>query len=501
MIPVSDGSNIGENYSCGGHQTGPLCASCVTGYEQSGHTSRECYPCEMQNYFGMTDSEIIFVVLAAIAVLLLLLAGLWVDKGKTLGLIWREVRTNVKIMLGLWQVLTLLPETYGLLLPDSPRSFLTVARVMIFDISAVFNPQCHIRDFYTRWLVSTFLPPVLALLAIAIWWIVEYVIVWKYFDDRATREEGDRRQRPIGAAFFVTMLLYPRLSNQIFTLLQCQSLGPGPDVLVIDYSIKCDAARYKTYQHAAYLLVVLIPVGLPAFLLGVLLRAQRRHTNDFNKNEGSQDLAVLPAHMTAAQFSYNRMQSTFDFCIRDFKPELLWFEPVDMVRKVTLTGLLQFCERGTLAQAFCGCSVAVCMLLLQERLSPYKESKSNLLKTMVEIQIFFFFLMLFILRVLANDNDEFDYFEPITREKYGDILVGSMLCLVAVFVLLTALQTCERRRFRQRLSVSANVGFELRNSDYASDDGSTASTASGGGAPWLPQNLDSAPAPHNAGVE
>ena len=69
-------------------------------------------------------------------------------------------------------------------------------------------------------------------------------------------------------------------------------------------------------------------------------------------------LSALPAHITAAQYSYNQMQATFGFCTDDFRPEWLWFEPVDLIRKLTLTGLLQFVWRGTVAQAFCGCIAA-----------------------------------------------------------------------------------------------------------------------------------------------
>jgi hypothetical protein len=40
------------------------------------------------------------------------------------------------------------------------------------------------------------------------------------------------------------------------------------------------------------------------------------------------------------------------------RPECFWFEPFDMLRKLALSGLLQFVEPGTAAQVFFGCVLA-----------------------------------------------------------------------------------------------------------------------------------------------
>ena len=50
-----------------------------------------------------------------------------------------------------------------------------------------------------------------------------------------------------------------------------------------------------------------------------------------------------------------------------------------MLRKLSLTGLLQFVQRGTATQVFCGCALAFVSSGLQPRLLPYREPEANVL--------------------------------------------------------------------------------------------------------------------------
>eukprot|EP01045_Picozoa_sp_COSAG04_P030739 COSAG04_NODE_5442_length_1619_cov_1.356579_2_plen_65_part_01 len=64
-----------------------------------------------------------------------------------------------------------------------------------------------------------------------------------------------------------------------------------------------------------------------------------------------------------------------------------------MLRKLALSGLLQFFERGTAAQVLVGCGLACASFGMQFYVRPYKEPESNLLKALVEAQIFITFLI------------------------------------------------------------------------------------------------------------
>ena len=122
---------------------------------------------------------------------------------------------------------------------------------------------------------------------------------------------------------------------------------------------------------------------------------------------------------------------------------------MDLLRKLALSGLLQFVHRGTAAQCFCGSAIAFVSFGVQQHLRPYREPESNTLKALVDTQLFLAFLVSFILRVL--DVPGFPGSEPFGAEMYGLLLLCSMLLLATAAVALTAMQIARRQKFRARL--------------------------------------------------
>ena len=105
---------------------------------------------------------------------------------------------------------------------------------------------------------------------------------------------------------------------------------------------------------------------------------------------------------TLISFHAERIEATFAFCTAPYRPACFWFEPVDMLRKLVLSGLLQFVRRGSAEQVLVGCTLAFASFGLQQRVQPYCEPEANTLKALVDAQIFVTFLISFILRVLPR---------------------------------------------------------------------------------------------------
>ena len=111
-----------------------------------------------------------------------------------------------------------------------------------------------------------------------------------------------------------------------------------------------------------------------------------------------------------------------------------------MLRKLFLSGLLQFVSRGTAAQVLAGCTLSVTALCYQMHLAPYVNSEANLLKTLAEIVIFFTFLIAFILRVLPHVQE----YEPLTATFYGDLLLAIVGAFMVIAFSLTTRQIMRR---------------------------------------------------------
>ena len=144
--------------------------------------------------------------------------------------------------------------------------------VISVDIHGILQLECLGLDWFARWLVAVAVVPVCLLAVVGTRWL------W-----RRRRAGTDGRARAaalkegLSAAFFVVMLLYPRVSSKIFAVLRCRWLGPqtgpdkGPAVLEEDFRVDCISEQYHWYETAAKVLVVLIPIGVPLFALVTIL--------------------------------------------------------------------------------------------------------------------------------------------------------------------------------------------------------------------------------------
>ena len=120
-----------------------------------------------------------------------------------------------------------------------------------------------------------------------------------------------------------------------------------------------------------------------------------------------------------------------------FKPECYWFEPVDLLRKLALTGVLQFFSRGSQFQVFLGCCVAVGSLVMQLHFRPYAHGSINHLKMLVDLQIFLTFLISLVLRTSDPGADAAD------TDGYAWALLASIVAVACVGVAMLVRQTVE----------------------------------------------------------
>jgi hypothetical protein len=267
-------------------------------------------------------------------------------------------------------------------------------------------------------------------------------------------------------------VLYPQVSERIMSALRCRKLGDSLAVLEADYAVDCDSDEYCRVRVLSQVLVLIWPLGIPVGLAWLLRRewstsqklwqqtipASRSDNSEVAASTSSDELVELvDDDATLISFHAKRIERTFGFCTAPYRHECWWFEPVDMLRKLALSGLLQFVHRGSAEQVLVGCSLAFCSFGLQQYWQPYLEPEANVLKGLVDGQIFLTFLISFILRVLPRMAS----FESIGTVTYGYILVYSLALVLVSAVGLLARQVRRRRRFQTGLVGSAMEPFAL----------------------------------------
>jgi hypothetical protein len=407
---------------CRDHHTGVLCAVCEPNFTRHANSDNRCEPCLEDSYaqavFGISGW-----VLMILGVLVVVSFGvaLWYVR-QTLITLKALIYVHIRILLGWAQVLSLLSGVLDIVYPDRARTALGAAALFVADLRGFVRLDCLGWTWYSKWFLVVFGIPTILLFLIGL------RFGW------STRQQHDSaKSEAISACFFVGMLLYPQLSSSIFSALRCRQLGPSTAVLEVDYSVYCSDPDFYPTRWIARILVIVVPVGFPVTLLGLLWRKVR---------------AVGDVQLSA-EAVHQRIAETYGFCVNDYRQDCWYYEPLDMLRKLALTGLLQFVHRGTATQVFCGCALAFVMSGLQLRLQPYNEMEANILKTLVDAQLFLTFLLSFLLRVLPRL--ELQEYEPLSAEFYGWVLLLSVIGLLAAAMALTV------RRIRRGDGLSSDA--------------------------------------------
>jgi hypothetical protein len=354
-----------------------LCALCRPGFSRKGSSDNRCVACADGEPLGMPPDMFAGLCVALLAALL---AMIWATR-RQLKALKTELATNLRILLGAGQVLSLLSDVLDLVYPRQATAGMSLASLAVADVGSLISFDCRGFSWFDRWRLLVGIVPGVA----------AAVIFLRFLYARRRHEQGPAvaktaaRQQAFGQLSFVVMLLYPQISTRILAALRCRQLGPDVSVLQADYSISClGNTRYDHYQLVAILMVCAWVVGVPLALLGMLLQQRRvsyrrwvasdtdnafdgaQATQSTSGDDGQSDSALLAAAGDSlAVYNYSRVRQSFGFCVDDFKPDCYWYEPVDMLRKLALSGLLQFLKPGTGAQVLGGCVVAFASFGLQ----------------------------------------------------------------------------------------------------------------------------------------
>ena len=141
---------------------------------------------------------------------------------------------------------------------------------------------------------------------------------------------GLRRVLPLTLG--LTFLVLPSTSTRIFRAFLCETFeydeGVSQRYLYADLTLSCDSDEYESTKATALVMLAVWPVGVP-MLYAVLLWASRK--------------ALSTGHPTS-------LSRATAFLSGDYEVATFWWEPLEMCRKLTLTGWVLLI-RGNAEQA------------------------------------------------------------------------------------------------------------------------------------------------------
>jgi hypothetical protein len=118
------------------------------------------------------------------------------------------VGTNLRILLGAGQVLSLLSGVLEIVYPPNTKTALSFASLVAADAGSLVSFDCHGLDWYGRWrLLVCWLPLGLVVLILVRW-------LWSHRKHRGQAHAGaEARNEAMGRFSFVVMLLYPQVRH------------------------------------------------------------------------------------------------------------------------------------------------------------------------------------------------------------------------------------------------------------------------------------------------
>ncbi|CAM9140611.1 unnamed protein product, partial [Laminaria digitata] len=237
--------------------------------------------------------------------------------------------------------------------PEEYETFLSYVCFANFDIGVVLSYSCHVlADFYDRLLLATIAPAVvLATLGGA-----NYALKKRHSNSRSS-SNGTMvavQGKHLSAALVFIFFVYSSVSYTIFQTFLCDLMDDGEVYLQADYSLTCSTKRHQAYTAYASLMIVVYPIGVPAFLGWWLVRNRKFLTKS--------ERGTVP-HLQP----FSNIWGTY-------RPQRYYYEVVEFCRRIALTMASVFLVPNSVNQIAVVLIVAVVFVLISESMSPFESS-------------------------------------------------------------------------------------------------------------------------------
>lgn len=295
-----------------------------------------------------------------------------------------------------------------------------------FDLAWVTALGCDLGvNFYHRLLAATLSPlVVLALLGLNFW------LSWRRhrFDERIMTEA---RRKHLAALVLVTFLIYSTASSLVLQTFSCDTLDDGNSYLRADYSLLChvgggaENVLHLRYMIYAGVMVLIYPLGIPLLYAALLYWRKRRFMRIGRRApRGVQTFDEELARIDSIEREKSIVrvhESMISSLWEPYRRERSFYEVLECVRRVMLTGVVVFLFPGSVAQISTTFLVALVFFVLSEALDPYASSLDRWMSRFGHVAVLLSMLVALMIKVEVDTSDTY----------FGDTGVYSIVLVVA----------------------------------------------------------------------
>lgn len=169
--------------------------------------------------------------------------------------------------------------------------------------------------------------------------------------DEEARAKVDQRHASV--LFWMSLLIYATVSSSVFHTFACDDLDDGSSFLRSDHSLECYTTTHKVFMAYACVMVGVYPLGIPIFFAFVLYR-----------NRASLKVGVGAAARTTDVTSFRELWEPY-------RPQVYFYEVVECLRRVLLSGVVVFIFPNTAGQVATSLLLAMFTAAVFMALDPY----------------------------------------------------------------------------------------------------------------------------------
>jgi hypothetical protein len=307
-----------------GYEDGPsgmLCATCASTHALG---SEGCTECGQLSPWHVVGAAVLMLILAIAMVLIYQYVK---KKHKALIEVAPDLIGDIKVFLGLYQVLCSMGSTMQIAYPHSVENFLASVRSPVnIDVLAIPGLACRFRStVINRFYVAVATPPA----------IMTAVICWYFLQKCQNKTEGQKERVSwdtcVGRILLLLFLTYTSICTNVFAIFHCFNVDDTRAYIRSDFRYSCYGSFYDTHFRLAILFTLLYTVGIPV-ISWCFLYSNRRAILGIAEGKELKEQFDYKKHVTASQeFEY-------------YKTDLQSLVPEDQVDKfvtATLTKQLQ----------------------------------------------------------------------------------------------------------------------------------------------------------------
>jgi hypothetical protein len=316
-----------------------------------------------------------------------------------------NLSTKVKLLVGFYQISTLLHSSYNVPYPYSYLNVMEKLQFISVDFTKALPGPCIFGPGYG------FTSKLYTMGSLA---VVIYAGSWKLVKFSAGESPESPRpwaKKAVSWLPTVLFLVYPGFSAFFFDALKCQTISTTRYLVAADLSMKCEGGHYNWLRVFSIVFVVLWDFGLPAMAI-FLLWPERGNLLQGQKPRGFREHLI-------------------DF-YTPYKPQFWFFESVEYGRKLLLVGVVPAIS-GDLIGAVIALLITVAHLLLLTAVCPYAHKSDQFVAVCSNTLLFIVILLSVLLKMDAAyiAKEAADGIDPGTASV---LLVASNALVVIVSV-------------------------------------------------------------------